>query len=67
MDLNILDQFQRFRSNSRGDAYGVQFLPNSDLPERQHRDANLNEPDRVTSYGGGPEGYTSYPFLAGAC
>jgi N-ethylmaleimide reductase len=39
------------------------FLANPDLPERFAQDAELNEPDRKTFYGGGAEGYTDYPFL----
>ena len=47
-------------------AFGVQFLANPDLPERLRRNASLNEPDTATFYGGGPEGYVTYPFLADA-
>jgi N-ethylmaleimide reductase len=44
-------------------AFGVLLLANPDLPERFRRDAPLNEPDPATYYGGGEQGYTSYPFL----
>ncbi|MCU0833126.1 MAG: alkene reductase [Chromatiaceae bacterium] len=44
-------------------AFGVLFLANPDLPERFRRGAPLNEPDPATFYGGGEQGYTSYPFL----
>ena len=44
---------------------GRPFLANPDLPERWRRGAELNEPDPDTFYGGGAEGYTDYPSLAG--
>lgn len=44
-------------------AYGRLFLANPDLPERFEADAELNEPDRDTFYGGGEEGYIDYPFM----
>ncbi len=47
-------------------AYAKLFLANPDLPRRFAAAAPLNEPDKATFYGGGPEGYTDYPFL-GAC
>ncbi|WP_138431349.1 alkene reductase [Fodinibius saliphilus] len=39
------------------------FLANPDLPKRFAINAELNEPDTATFYGGGEEGYTDYPFL----
>ena len=52
----------------RGEAdaisFGVKFIANPDLPERLRRGAALNELDRANMYGGGAEGYTSYPALA---
>jgi len=42
------------------------FLANPDLPERFEANAELNEPDSGTFYGGGAEGYTDYPFLKDA-
>lgn len=39
------------------------FLANPDLPARFAAGATLNEPDPSTFYGGGAEGYTSYPPL----
>ncbi len=42
---------------------GRLFLANPDLPRRWKEDAELNEPDADTFYGGGAEGYTDYPFL----
>ena len=45
-------------------AFGRLFLANPDLPERLIRNAPLNEPDESTFYGGGPRGYTDYPFLS---
>ena len=44
-------------------AYGRSFLANPDLPERLRRDAELNEPDSSTFYGGDAHGYTDYPTL----
>jgi N-ethylmaleimide reductase len=46
-------------------AYGRLFLANPDLPERFAANAELNEPDRGTFYGGDEEGYTDYPFMDG--
>jgi len=46
-------------------AVGRLFLANPDLPERWRTGAALNEPNPDTFYGGGPEGYTDYPTLAG--
>jgi N-ethylmaleimide reductase len=44
-------------------AVGRLFLANPDLPRRWETGAALNEPNPVTFYGGGAEGYTDYPFL----
>ena len=45
-------------------SFGTLFLANPDLPERFALNADLNEPDRATMYGGGGEkGYTDYPSL----
>lgn len=44
-------------------AFGVPFIANPDLPERFRAGAPLNEPRNELFYGGGPEGYTDYPFL----
>ncbi len=46
-------------------AVGRLFLANPDLPERWQTGAELNEPNPDTFYGGGAEGYTDYPTLAG--
>jgi 2,4-dienoyl-CoA reductase-like NADH-dependent reductase (Old Yellow Enzyme family) len=46
-------------------AVGRLFLANPDLPQRWRTGAALNEPDPATFYGGGAEGYTDYPSLAG--
>ena len=46
-------------------AVGRLFLANPDLPRRWETGAELNEPDEATFYGGGAEGYTDYPTLAG--
>jgi len=45
-------------------AYGSLFLANPDLPKRFELDAELNEADRATMFGGNDEGYIDYPFLA---
>lgn len=45
-------------------SYGVLFLANPDLPKRFELNAELNQPDRATMYGGQDEGYIDYPFLA---
>jgi N-ethylmaleimide reductase len=42
---------------------GRPFLANPDLPARWQKDAELNEPNADTFYGGGAEGYTDYPTL----
>jgi len=44
-------------------AVGRLFIANPDLPLRWQTDAELNEPNPDTFYGGGAEGYTDYPFL----
>jgi N-ethylmaleimide reductase len=44
-------------------AYGRAFLANPDLPRRFAEDAELNDPDPDTFYGGGAEGYVDYPAL----
>lgn len=44
-------------------AYARLFLANPDLPARFAANADLNEPDQSTFYGGDEEGYTDYPFM----
>lgn len=44
-------------------SYGALFLANPDLPKRFEINAELNQPDRATMYGGGEKGYTTYPAL----
>lgn len=44
-------------------SYGTLFLANPDLPKRFELNAELNEPDRATMYGGKDQGYIDYPFL----
>jgi N-ethylmaleimide reductase len=46
-------------------AFGRMYLANPDLPERIRRGGPYNEPNPATFYGGGAEGYTDYPRLAG--
>lgn len=45
-------------------SYGTLFLANPDLPKRFELNAELNQPDRTTMYGGQDKGYIDYPFLA---
>lgn len=44
-------------------SYGTAFLANPDLPKRFELNAELNNPDRASMYGGGEKGYTDYPTL----
>lgn len=44
-------------------SYGTLFLANPDLPLRFEHNAELNQPDRTTMYGGQDAGYIDYPFL----
>jgi N-ethylmaleimide reductase len=44
-------------------SYGTLFLANPDLPKRFELNAELNQADRATMFGGGEKGYTDYPFL----
>jgi N-ethylmaleimide reductase len=44
-------------------AFGRPFISNPDLVRRLKEDAALNALDAATLYGGGAEGYTSYPTL----
>jgi len=44
-------------------SFGTLFLANPDLPKRFEENAELNEPDRATMYGGKEAGYTDYPTL----
>ncbi|WP_417719010.1 alkene reductase [Salipiger sp.] len=47
-------------------AFGKPFISNPDLVDRLSVDAPLAAPDQATMYGGGAEGYTDYPTLAGS-
>jgi N-ethylmaleimide reductase len=44
-------------------SYGTLFLSNPDLPKRFEINAELNQADRATMYGGKDQGYIDYPFL----
>ncbi|MEY3367922.1 MAG: hypothetical protein RI973_1077 [Bacteroidota bacterium] len=44
-------------------SYGSLFLANPDLPKRFEINAELNQADRATMYGGKDKGYIDYPFL----
>ena len=45
-------------------SFGSLFLANPDLPKRFELNADLNQPERETFFGGGEKGYTDYPFLS---
>ncbi len=45
-------------------SYGALFLANPDLPKRFELNAELNQPDRASMYGGNDQGYIDYPFLS---
>lgn len=44
-------------------SFGSLFLANPDLPKRFELNAELNQPDHATFYGGGNKGYIDYPVL----
>lgn len=44
-------------------SFGAPFLANPDLPKRFELNAELNQPDRASMFGGGEKGYTDYAFL----
>jgi len=44
-------------------AFGVPFIANPDLPARFKQDANFNQADQASFYGGDERGYTDYPSL----
>ena len=44
-------------------SYGSAFVANPDLPKRFELNAELNQADQATLYGGGDKGYTDYAFL----
>lgn len=44
-------------------SFGSLFLANPDLPKRFELNADLNEIDRQTMYGGDERGYNDYPAL----
>jgi N-ethylmaleimide reductase len=46
-------------------AYGRSFISNPDLVARLRAGGPFNKANRATFYGGGAEGYTDYPTLAG--
>ncbi len=66
-DVTTREQAQALLDDDLADAVAVGrlFLANPDLPRRWQTGADLNEPDPATFYGGGAEGYTDYPSLAG--
>lgn len=46
------------------ESYGQFVLSTPDFVERLKSGAAMNEPDRASYYGGGPEGYVDYPTLS---
>jgi|SRR4051794_7891590 len=66
-EVTTRESAQRLLDDDLADAVvvGRPFLANPDLVERWRTGAGLNEPDPDTFYGGGAEGYTDYPTLAG--
>ncbi len=44
-------------------SFGSLFIANPDLPKRFKLNAELNEVDQMTAYGGGDKGYMDYPIL----
>jgi N-ethylmaleimide reductase len=46
-------------------AFGRSFIANPDLVARLKQGGPFNQPDKTTFYGGGAQGYTDYPALAG--
>ena len=66
-DVTTREQAQALLDDDLADAVAVGrlFLANPDLPRRWQTGAPLNEPNPDTFYGGGAEGYTDYPALAG--
>ena len=44
-------------------SFGTLFLANPDLPKRFELNADLNQVDKATMYGGKDQGYIDYPFL----
>ncbi|QJY46348.1 alkene reductase [Pseudonocardia broussonetiae] len=61
------DAVERIVADGVADAVAVgrPFIANPDLVTRWTRGAELTEPDPSTFYGGGAQGYTDYPRLAG--
>ncbi len=45
-------------------AFGRPFIANPDLVRRLKENAAWNELEQATLYGGGAQGYTTYPALA---
>lgn len=45
-------------------SFGTLFLANPDLPKRFELNAELNQLDKATMYGGQDKGYIDYPFLS---
>ena len=66
-DVTTRERAQAVLDDDLADAVAVGrlFLANPDLPRRWQTGAELNQPNAATFYGGGAEGYTDYPSLAG--
>ncbi len=61
------DLAEQALAENKADAvsFGQLFIANPDLVTRLKLNADLNEPDADTFYGGGQKGYIDYPFLSG--
>lgn len=59
------EQAKQLLTEKKADAvaFGRKAIANPDLPERFAQNSELNEQDRDTFYGSGPEGYIDYPTL----
>jgi N-ethylmaleimide reductase len=52
------------KGNASMISYGTLFISNPDLPKRFEMNAELNETDRATMYGGKDAGYIDYPSIS---
>ena len=66
-DVTTVESVERILERDLADlvAVGRPYISNPDLAERWKSGADFNEADMATFYGGGAEGYTDYPTLAG--
>ena len=66
-DVTTIESVEKILEQDLADlvAVGRPYISNPDLAERWRTGAELSEADQATIYGGGAEGYTDYPSLAG--